>query len=59
MEYANKEALLEALSLNKNASAGYDKYPDEDMESITFHESEEKEITKEFDTKVEYEDVLE
>ena len=53
MEYANKEALLEALSLNKNASAGYD------MESITFHESEEKEITKEFDTKVEYEDVLE
>ena len=36
MEYANKEALLEALSLNKNASAGYDEYPDEDMESITF-----------------------
>ncbi len=46
MEYANKEALLEALSLNKNASAGYDEYPDEDMESITFHESEEKESQK-------------
>lgn len=59
MEYANKEALLEALSLNKNASAGYDEYPEEDMESITFHESEGEEITKAFDIKVEYEDILE
>lgn len=59
MEYANKEALLEALSLNKNASVGYDEYPDEDMESITFHESEDKEITQQFDTKLDYEGVLE
>jgi len=59
MKYANKEALLEALRLNKNASAGYDEYPEEDMESITFHKSEEEEITKEFDTTVDYEGVLE
>lgn len=40
MEYANKEALLEALSLNKNANAR-------------------KEITQQFDTKLDYEGVLE
>ena len=31
----------------------------EDMESITFHESEDKEITQQFDTKLDYEGVLE
>lgn len=29
------------------------------MESITFHESEDKEITQQFDTKLDYEGVLE
>ena len=56
MEYANKEALLEALSLNKNASAGYDEYPDEDMESILFMNRKRKKSQKSLIPKVEYED---
>lgn len=59
MKYRDYEALMEALSLNNNASEGYDEYPEEDMESITFYESDEEETMINFDTKSDYEEVTE
>lgn len=55
MKYTDKESLLEELSLNKNASVGYDEYPKEDMESLTFYESKNNWTTNEFDTRLDYE----